>query len=66
MHTEPQVRRVLDFLGLPWDDRCLRFYENERPVLTASEEQVRRPIYASSVGRWKHYQRHIGALLERV
>ena len=66
MHTEPQVRRVLEFLGLPWDDRCLRFYENERPVLTASEEQVRRPIYASSVGRWKHYQRHIGALLDAL
>ena len=63
LHTEQEIRRLLEFLNLPWDERCLRFYENQRPVLTASEEQVRQPIYTSSVGRWKHYRRHIGPLL---
>lgn len=63
LHTEQHVRGLLEFLDLSWDERCLRFYENERPVLTASQDQVRRPIYTSSIGRWKQYERHIGALL---
>jgi len=59
---EAQTRRILQFLNLPWDERCLRFHENPRPVLTASRDQVRQPLYASSVGRWRHYQRHLGEL----
>lgn len=58
-----QTRRMLDFLELPWDDRCLMFHQNKRVVTTASRDQVRRPIYSSSVGRWKHYERHIPELL---
>ena len=54
---------MLEFLGLPWDDRCLRFYENERPVHTASVDQVRRPIYTASIGRWKHYEKHLAPLI---
>ena len=46
-----EVRRVLDFCGLDFDERCLRFWESDRTVLTLSSDQVRRPIYASSVGR---------------
>ena len=61
--TEEQVRRMLEFLDLPWDERCLRFYENPRRVTTASEDQVRRPVYATSVGRWKNYERHLPQLL---
>jgi tetratricopeptide (TPR) repeat protein len=59
--TEPetQTRRMLDFLGLPWDERCLRFHETKRPVTTASMQQVRRPLYQSSIGRWRHYERHL-------
>jgi hypothetical protein len=57
-----QVRRLLDFLGLPWDDRCLRFYDNRRYVHTTSYDQVRRPVYASSVGRSRHFDRHLGPL----
>jgi tetratricopeptide (TPR) repeat protein len=60
---EEQVRRMLEFLELPWDERCLRFYENPRRVTTASVDQVRRPIYATSVGRWKNYERHLPQLL---
>jgi tetratricopeptide (TPR) repeat protein len=59
---EGQSRRMLDFLGLPWDDRCAKFYETRRPVATASSEQVRLPPYRSSIGRWKHYEKHIQPL----
>ena len=54
---------MLEFLELPWDDRCLRFHENPRHVGTASNEQVRRPIYGSSIGRWRHYESHLGPLI---
>lgn len=50
-----QTRRLLKFVDLPWNDRCLRFHETRRAVMTASQAQVRRPIYASSIGRWRHY-----------
>ena len=56
-------RRIIDFLALPWDPRVLEFEKTERSVLTASHWQVRQKIYASSVGRWKHYEKFIGPLL---
>jgi tetratricopeptide (TPR) repeat protein len=52
---ETEARRLLDFCGLDWDARCLAFHENETPVATASSVQVRSPLYASSIGRWKRY-----------
>jgi tetratricopeptide (TPR) repeat protein len=52
---EREVRRLLDYLGLPFDAACLRFYENDRAVRTASSEQVRRPINRDGVGRWREY-----------
>ncbi len=52
---ETQARRLVDFAGLDWDDACLRFYETDRAVVTASHSQVRRKVYAGSVGRWKRY-----------
>ncbi|HZN65080.1 MAG TPA: sulfotransferase, partial [Tepidisphaeraceae bacterium] len=61
---EGQTRRLLEFLDLPWDDRCVRFHESGRAVGTASSDQVRRPLYGSSVGRWKHYEHHLGPLLD--
>jgi tetratricopeptide (TPR) repeat protein len=63
LDTEGQVRRLLEFLGLPWDERCMKYYQNTRRVRTASEDQVRRPIYTSAIGRWKHYERHLGELI---
>ncbi|HET6246657.1 MAG TPA: sulfotransferase [Tepidisphaeraceae bacterium] len=51
-----QIRRLLDFLNLPWDERCLAFHENDRAVNTASRNQVRKPIYSSSIGRWERYK----------
>ncbi len=63
---EHQARRLVAYLGLPWDDRCLGFHDNQRVVKTASVAQVRRPIYKTSVARWKPFERHLGALLEVV
>jgi tetratricopeptide (TPR) repeat protein len=60
--AENEARRMVDFLGLPWDDRCLRFHESKRPVTTSSMQQVRRPLYQSSIGRWRRYERHLVAL----
>lgn len=60
--TEAQARRVLDYLGLPWDERCLDFHKNRRRVRTASQAQVQKPIYKSSVARWKQYEKHLQPL----
>ena len=62
-NLEEESRRLIDFLGLDWDPACLAFHETERTVMTASHWQVRQPLYAGSVGRWRHYQRHLLPLL---
>lgn len=54
--TEAEVRRLLDYCGLAFEPACLRFYENERAVRTASSEQVRTPIYRDGVEQWRHYE----------
>ena len=54
--TEREVRRLLEFCGLPFEPGCLRFFENDRPVRTASSEQVRRPIYRDGVDQWRHFE----------
>jgi hypothetical protein len=61
-----QARRIIDYCGLPWDDRCLSFHETDRPVRTASATQVRQPIYSSAVGRWKVYEEFLGPLLNEL
>jgi tetratricopeptide (TPR) repeat protein len=61
---EAQVRRILDYCELSWDDACLRFYESDRAVKTASSEQVRKPIYASSKHRWRDYENELEPLIE--
>ncbi len=50
---EPQARRIVAHTGLAWHDDCLRFHDSRRPVTTASWMQVRKPVYQSSVGRWR-------------
>ncbi len=55
-------RRMFAHIGLPWDPRCLEFHRTARPVLTASNWQVRQPISKGSVGRWRRYERFIGPL----
>jgi tetratricopeptide (TPR) repeat protein len=54
--TEEEVRRLLSFCGLPFEATCLRFYENERAVRTASSEQVRRPIFREGLDHWRHFE----------
>jgi tetratricopeptide (TPR) repeat protein len=61
--TEAEVRRLLEYCGLEFDPRCLRFYENERAVRTASSEQVRSPIYRESVEHWRNYEPWLGPLV---
>ncbi len=60
---EKQARRIIEYCGLPWDDRCLSFHETERPVRTASATQVRQPIYTSAVGRSRVYEGQLEPLL---
>jgi hypothetical protein len=60
--TEREVRCLLAYCGLPFDDACLRFFENDRPVRTASAEQVRRPIYREGLDQWRHYAPWLGPL----
>jgi tetratricopeptide (TPR) repeat protein len=60
---EAEVRRLLEFCGLPWQDTCLRFYESDRPVRTPSSEQVRQPIYERSVGYFRNYEPWLDELL---
>ncbi len=60
---EARIRALLEALELPWEKRCLEFHGSERIVHTASTGQVRRPIYTSSVGRWRNYEKHLGPLL---
>jgi hypothetical protein len=60
--TETEVRRLLDYCGLTFDERCLHFYRNERAVRTASSEQVRKPIYRDGIEHWRHYEAWLGPL----
>jgi tetratricopeptide (TPR) repeat protein len=64
--TETQVRRLLDYCDLPFEEACLRFYETERAVRTASSEQVRQPIYSAAVEQWRHYLHHLDPLIEAL
>jgi tetratricopeptide (TPR) repeat protein len=61
---ENQTRRLLEYCELPWEDNCLRFYENKRAVNTASSEQVRQPIYSKSLNSWRRYEVGLAPLIE--
>ncbi|RFU44555.1 tetratricopeptide repeat-containing sulfotransferase family protein [Paraburkholderia sp. DHOC27] len=63
---ETEARRMIEFLGLPWDDACLEFHKNRRVVRTASVNQVRQPIYKSSKGRWTAYASYLEPLLAEL
>jgi tetratricopeptide (TPR) repeat protein len=63
---EGQARRLIDYCGLPWDDRCISFHGTKRPVKTASAVQVRRPLFRSSLQRWRHYEASLALLLDEL
>ena len=65
-NLEGQARRLIDYCGLPWDDRCLSFHQTSRPIETASNVQVRRPLYRSSVARWRRYEAYLQPLLAEL
>lgn len=60
------ARSLVDFLDLPWDDRVVRFHENDRAVQTPSRWQVRQPVYKSSMARWRHYEGQLAPLAKLV
>jgi hypothetical protein len=64
--TEAQARRLVDFLGLEWNEKCLDFHKSDRPVKTASVAQVRKPIYKSAVQRWKKYGDGLQPLVDAI
>ncbi|MEQ8204606.1 MAG: sulfotransferase, partial [Woeseia sp.] len=64
--TEAAVRRLLQHCELPYEESCLRFFENRRPVRTASSEQVRQPIYRKGVAHWRHFERQLQPLIDAL
>jgi hypothetical protein len=65
-NLEDESRRLINFLDLDWDPACLAFHRTKRTVTTASVWQVRQKLYHSSIGRWRHYERHLAPLLNGV
>ena len=63
-NTETTAQKLIDYCGLEWDPKCIEFYKTSRGVQTASQWQVRQPIYKTSLQRWKRYDKHIGVLKE--
>jgi tetratricopeptide (TPR) repeat protein len=65
-NTEPEIRRMLEYCGLPFEEKCLRFWESDRAVLTPSAEQVRRPIFTDALTQWKNFEPWLGPLKESL
>ena len=63
---EGEVRRLLDHLGLPFEEQCLRFHETRRAVATVSSEQVRQPLYAEGLAQWRNFEPWLGPLREAL
>ena len=64
--TETYARRLIDHVGLEWDPNCLNFHQTKRPVRTASQTQVREPIYKTSVAKWRSYERQMAPFVEEM
>ncbi len=63
---EGEVRGLLDYCGLPFEEQCLRFYETRRVVQTVSSEQVRRPLYSEGLEQWRHFEPWLGPLKDAL
>lgn len=63
---ESSIRRMLDHVGLPFDDACMNFHKSKKSVHTASVSQIRQPLYKSSTDRWRNYEKHIAPLIEKL
>ena len=65
-NQEHETRRLIEFLGLEWNEQCLEFYKSKFVARTISYDQVNRKMYTTSDGRWKNYEKHLGPLIERL
>ncbi|MBF0358170.1 MAG: tetratricopeptide repeat protein [Magnetococcales bacterium] len=65
-NQEDESRKLLEFCGLDWDEKCLDFHKSQRSVLTASDYQVRQPMYRSSVGGWRRYEKQLQPLIKAL
>ncbi len=65
-NTEAEIRRLLEFCGLPFEENCLRFWETERAISTPSAEQVRRPIFRDAIEQWRNYEPWLGPLKDAL
>ena len=65
-NPEAEVRKLLDYLGLPFDEACLRFYETDRPIRTVSSEQVRQPIRKDAVESWRAFEAELGSMKQAL
>ena len=65
-NTEKEIKELLVFCDLKWEEECLNFYENKRPIRTASDTQVRNKIYNSSINLWKKYEKHLNNYYEKL
>ena len=64
MNQEKVSKRLVDYIGLEWDEKCMEFHNNQRNVMSPSNLQVRQPMYKSSMNRWKRYEKHIQPLID--
>ena len=64
--AETGIRRIIDFCGLPWEDACLAFHRASRDVTTLSYDQVRQPIYRTSMKKWLPYAEHLTGFLDQL
>ena len=65
-NQEHETRRLIEFLGLEWNEECLEFYKSKFVARTISYDQVNRKMYTTSDGRWKNYEKHLGPLIDRL
>jgi hypothetical protein len=65
-NPEPSIRELIARCGLPWENVYLNVQDNNQPLYTASLRQARQPIYATSIARWRQFERHLGPLAERL
>ena len=63
---ESAIRELIEFCELDWDENCMNFHNTQRVVSTLSSEQVRNPLYQTSIGRWRNYEKHLGILKKHL
>ena len=63
---DAEIKNLLHYLNLNWEENCLSFHENKRPIHTASDVQVRKPLYKNSINNWKKYEKHLKTTLYKA